>query len=49
MPYKAEERDGKAVVVNEEDGEVRQECQDMEHARRLAHTLNELEKEDDDE
>lgn len=46
MPYKAEERDGKAVVVNEGTDEVREECENMEDARRMAHTLNELEREE---
>jgi Ca2+-binding EF-hand superfamily protein len=44
MPYKAEGTN----VVNEETREVVKECDNEEDARRMAHTLNEMEKDGDE-
>jgi hypothetical protein len=46
MPYKAEERDGKWVVINTETDEVKAEHDTKEEAEAQVRLLRELEKEE---
>lgn len=45
MPYKAEEREGKWVVVNTDTDDVKKECADEKEAKRMVTLLGKVEDE----